>query len=143
MPQLAATLQPDVRLAIEALIHEHAWFIDHGQADRVVELFTDDARLLGIGADKIGRDAIAQWAADRAAMTERCSRHVQSNIRLVAAAGPDQVEGTVLLTLYRFDGPGMGQPSPMLVAEYEDQYRRCPDGRWRFAQRRLTTVFAS
>ena len=140
MTELGQALEPDVWLAIEALIHEHAWLIDHGQADRVAGLFTDDARLLGIGADKVGHDAIAQWAAERAAMTERCSRHVQSNIRLVPA-GPGQVQGTVLLTLYRFDGPGMGQPLPLLVAEYDDLYRHCPDGRWRFAQRRLTTLF--
>ena len=38
------------RLAIETLIHDHAWLIDHGQADQVVDLYTDHARLLGIGA---------------------------------------------------------------------------------------------
>ncbi|WP_428394361.1 nuclear transport factor 2 family protein [Lichenicoccus sp.] len=129
-------------MAIEALIHEHAWLIDHGQADRIVDLYTDDARLFGIGADKVGRDAISRWAAERAAMTERCSRHVQSNIRLVSN-GAGQVQGTVLLTLHRFDGPGLGPPVPLLVAEYDDLYRHCDDGIWRFAQRRLTTVFAS
>lgn len=139
MPSSADT--PAVRLAIEALIHEHAWLIDHNQADRVVDLYTDDARLLGIGADKIGRDAIAAWARERAAMTGRCSRHAQSNIRLVfAAAG--QVQGTVLLTLYRVDGAGPGPSTPLLVAEYDDLYQQCPDGRWRFKQRRLTTLFS-
>ena len=142
MPPADEVLDPDVRLAIEALIHEHAWLIDHGQADRVMDLYTDDASLLGIGADKIGRDAIAQWAVERAALTNRCSRHAQSNIRLVSA-GPGQVRGTVLLTLYRFDGPGPGRPLPMLVAEYDDHYRHCSDGSWRFAHRRLTTLFAN
>ena len=141
MPAATEAVDPDVRLAIEALIHEHAWLIDHGQADRVVDLYTDDASLLGIGADKVGRAAIAQWAAERAALTNRCSRHAQSNIRLVAA-GPGLVQGTVLLTLFRFDGPGQGRPLPMAVAEYDDNYRHCPDGAWRFAQRRLTMVFA-
>ena len=140
MPSLTDT--PEIRLAIEALIHEHAWLIDHGQADRVVDLFTDDARLLGIGPDKVGRDAIAAWASARAAMTERCSRHAQSNIRLVPAAA-GQVQGTVLLTLYRFDGAGPGPATPLLVAEYDDLYQHCPDGRWRFQQRRLTTLFSS
>ena len=137
----ALTDTPEVRLAIEALIHEHAWLIDHGQADRVVDLYTDDAKVLGIGPDKIGRDAIAAWASERAAMTGRCSRHAQSNIRLVPAAA-GQVQGTVLLTLYRFDGAGPGPATPLLVAEYDDLYQHCPDGRWRFKQRRLTTVFS-
>ena len=140
MPLAADALDPSVRLAIEGLIHEHAWLIDHGQADRVVDLYTDDARLVGIGDDKVGREAIARWAAERAAMTGRCSRHVQSNIRLVPV-GARQVQGTVLLTLYRFDGPGLGPPAPLLIAEYDDLYRHCQDGTWRFAQRRLTTVF--
>ncbi len=141
MPPIAEALGPEVRLAIEALVHEHAWLIDHGQAARVVDLYTDDASLFGVGADRIGREAIAKWAADREALTDRCSRHAQSNIRL-APAGPGQIRGTVLLTLYRHDGPGSGRPRPMLVAEYDDHYRHCPDGVWRFAQRRLTTVFA-
>ena len=141
MPSTSGALDAPVRLAIEVLIQEHAWLIDHGQADQVVDLYTQDARLLGIGADKIGRDAIARWAAERAAMTGRCSRHVQSNIRLVAA-GAGQAQGTVLLTLYRSDGPGLGSPTPLLVAEYDDLYRHCPDGNWRFAERRLTTLFA-
>ena len=139
---MTAALDPSVRLAIEALIHEHAWLVDHGQANRAADLYTNDACMLGVGADKVGREAIARWAAERAAMTGRCSRHVQSNIRLVPA-GPGQVQGTVLLTLYRFDGPGLGPPSPLMVAEYDDLYRHCQDGAWRFAQRRLTTIFAS
>ena len=141
IPSAAEALDADARLTIEALIHEHAWLIDHGQAERVVDLYTDDASLLGVGADKIGRDAIGKWATERAAMTDRCSRHSQSNIRLVYV-GPDLVQGTVLLTLYSFDGPGLGLPLPMLIAEYDYYYRRCDDGMWRFAQRRLTTVFS-
>ena len=138
----ALTEAPEVGLAFDALIHEHAWLFDHGQADRIVELYTDDASVLGIGPDKIGREAIAAWASERAAMTGRCSRHAQSNIRLVPAAA-GQVGGTVLLTLYRFDGAGPGPATPLLVAEYDDLYQQGPDGRWRFKQRRLTTVFSS
>lgn len=129
-----------MRQAIEQLVAEHAWLIDHGQADRVAALFTEDARLLGIGPDKVGQAAIQAWAAERAAMTGRRSRHVQSNLRLVAVSAVE-CRGTVVLTLYRHDGPGKAEPAPLMVAEYDDTYRKREDGVWRFAERRLSVLF--
>ena len=116
-----AAIEPSTRQAIEALIYEHAWLIDHGQADRLPGLYTEDARVLGIGPDKVGQQAITEWAGQRAAMTERCSRHVQSNIRLEAVS-PDLIRGTVVLTLYRHDGAGWGEPVPLMIGEYADLY---------------------
>ena len=128
------------RIAIVDLIERHAWLIDHGRAGEVAALFTEDAALYGAGPDKHGRAAIAEWARQRAAMAERRSRHVQSNI-LVEPAGPGQAQGTVLLTLYRHDGPGLGPATPLLVAEYADRYRRGADSAWRFAERRIDILF--
>ena len=128
------------RQTIKQLVAEHAWLIDHGQADRVAALFTEDARLLGIGPDKVGQAAIQAWAAERAAMTGRRSRHVQSNLRLVAVSAVE-CRGTVVLTLYRHDGPGKAEPAPLMVAEYDDTYRKREDGVWRFAERRLSVLF--
>ncbi len=133
-------VDPGTRQAIEQLVAEHAWLIDHGQADRVAALFTEDARLLGIGPDKIGQAAIRAWTAERAAMTGRRSRHVQSNLRLVAVS-PNECRGTVVLTLYRHDGPGKADPAPLMVAEYDDTYRKGADDVWRFAERRLSVLF--
>ena len=79
----AAGLAPDVRDAITALVAEHAWLIDHGQAERVADQFTEDGALFGVGPDLIGLDAIRTWAVARAAMRERTSRHVCTNLRLV------------------------------------------------------------
>ena len=137
---MADVVDGSTRLAIEALIHEQAWLIAHDQADRVVDRYADDARLLGVGAEKSGRDAIGAWAAERAAMTGRRSRHVQSNIRLRPMPGGG-VSGTVLLTLYRHDGDGPAPAAPLMVAEYADHYAQVRDGTWRFAERRLTILF--
>ncbi len=131
---------PDIRHAIEALVYEHAWLIDHGLADRLPDLYTDDGRVLGVGPDKVGRQAIADWAGQRAAMTGRRSRHVQSNLRL-ASVSPGVVRGTVVLTLYRHDGDAKADPVPFLVGEYEDLYHRGTDDVWRFAERRLSVLF--
>src|SRR6186713_3021788 len=100
---MTARLNPEDRAAIEDLIQRHAWLIDHGKSDRIGELFTTDAALYGVGPDKVGRAAIAAWGAERAAMRERRSRHVQSNI-LIEAVSPDTARGLVVLTLYRHDG---------------------------------------
>ncbi len=133
-------LAPQDRIAIEQLIQRHAWLIDHGEADRIGELFAEDAVLSGVGPDKIGRAAIAQWGHQRAIMRERRSRHVQSNI-LIEPTAPDAARGWVLLTLYRQDGPGSASATPLLIAEYADRYAREPDGTWVFAERRVAVLF--
>ncbi|MBS7700353.1 MULTISPECIES: nuclear transport factor 2 family protein [unclassified Chelatococcus] len=137
---MTSQLTLEDRAAIEDLIQRHAWLIDHGESDRIGELFTQDATLYGVGPDKIGRAAIAAWGAERAAMRDRRSRHVQSNILLEPVA-PDAARGCVVLTLYRHDGPGLGSAAPFLVCEYADRYRKEPDGAWRFAERRLSVLF--
>ncbi|MGX1789055.1 nuclear transport factor 2 family protein [Bosea sp. NPDC055332] len=138
----SAALAPQDRLAIEQLIQRHAWLIDHGEADKVGELFADDAALYGVGPDKTGRAAIAEWGRQRAAMTERRSRHLQSNI-LIEPVAQDAARGWVALTLDRHDGPGQGSATPLLAAEYADRYVREPDGTWLFAERRLAVLFGT
>ena len=113
--RIATGLSPQDHIAIEQLIQRHAWLIDHGEADKVGELFAEDGALYGIGSDKIGRAAIAGWGRERAAMSERRSRHVQSNI-LIEPVAPDAARGSVALTLYRHDGPGPGSATPLLIA---------------------------
>ncbi|MBD3848319.1 ketosteroid isomerase-like protein [Bosea sp. OAE752] len=137
---MTLSLNPEDRAAIEDLIQRHAWLIDHGEADRIGALFTEDAGLYGVGPDKLGRAAIATWGAERAAMRERRSRHVQSNI-LIEPVSSDAAHGCVVLTLYRHDGPGPGAAAPFLICEYADRYRKEPDGAWRFAERRLAVLF--
>ena len=140
--RIVAGLSPQDRLAIEQLIQRHAWLIDHGEADKVGELFAEEGALYGIGPDKVGRKAIAEWGRQRSAMTERRSRHLQSNI-LIEPLAADAARGWVALTLYRHDGPGQGSATPLLVAEYADRYTREPDGSWLFTERRLTVLFGA
>ena len=71
---------------------------------------------LGIGPDKVGQPAIQAWTAERAAMTDRRSRHVQSNLQLVAVS-PEECRGTVVLTLHRHDGSARADLAPLMVAE--------------------------
>ena len=106
------------------------------------ELYTADARLTGIGPDKIGITAISQWAEQRAAMKERRSRHVQTNI-VLEGLSPRLIRGTVVLTLFRHDGSGDAPSTPVLVGEYNDAYALCADGRWRIGERHLAILFGN
>ena len=133
-------IDPVTRAAIADLVTEFAWLLDHGQADRLADLFADDGAFLGVGDDLRGRGAIAAWGKRRAAMTERTSRHCCCSPRLVAEK-PDRVRGTVLLTVYRHDGSRPGPATPLMVGDYEDIYQRGSDGRWRYAERRLVPIF--
>ena len=137
---MTEAIEPADRLAIEALIYEFGWLIDHGEAQKLPGLFTDDGRVLGVGPDKVGQQAIGDWGRERAGMRQRRSRHVQSNIRLQAISA-SVASGTVILTLYRHDGEGPGSPSPLLIGDYQDVYERGSDDRWRFSERSLTVHF--
>jgi hypothetical protein len=63
-------------------MHEHAWPMDHGTAGTLPDHYTEDDYALGIGPDTVGHTAMAEWAGERQAMTERWSCHVQTGLRL-------------------------------------------------------------
>ena len=139
---MPAPLDPGMHQALEALVIEHSWLIDHGRAGKAAALYADDGCVYGIGSDKVGRPAISAWLDARQATTDRRSRHVISNVRFAPVAA-DEVHGSAVLTLFRHDGAGPGSATPLLVAEYEDVFRRGADGTWQFASRRLTTLFGA
>jgi len=56
-------------VSLSRLVVEFAWRVDHGQADRVWELFVPDGVLDTGGAPLAGHDAIRDWGRARAAST--------------------------------------------------------------------------
>jgi ketosteroid isomerase-like protein len=135
-------IDPAIRAEIEALIVEHAWRVDHHQCHDLADLYTEDGRFLGAGPDKIGRAAIEAYGRERAAMTKRQARHVCTNFRMIWD-GPDRIRGGCVITLFRSDGEVMGTADAVAVADAEDIYAKCPDGRWRIQQRRIVLAFES
>lgn len=133
-------LSQRARAAIEDLVTEHAWVLDHGDPATLPDLYTDDGELLGLGQPLRGRADLTRWAANRATMTERTSRHVHTNLRLqTVAAG--EARGSLITLLYRHDGEGSGPTWPMLVLDYADRYRQMSDETWRFESRSISRVF--
>lgn len=130
----------EARNEIEALVTEFAWRVDHHEFASVPELFTEDGRFDSPQRSMHGRAALEEGLGSRVGSTLQ-TRHVVSNLRLVPES-EERVRGWVTFTVYRHDGDGIGTPDPAAVGEYQDVYQRGPDGRWRFAERRVTQVFA-
>ena len=128
------------RVAIESLIAEFAYLIDHGQTEEVAGLFTEDGWYgREGGARSVGRDAIRKSYAGRAARGERTARHIFTNLRLTVQSA-DAAEGVCILLLFAADGAPPFPAEPMLVQDYTDTYRKV-DGRWLFASRETRTLF--
>lgn len=128
------------RVAIEALGIEYFYLLDHGQAEKLADLFTEDGvQDQSDGKPKVGRQAIRDYYAARS--KTQITRHVSTNLRLVFTAR-DRVEGTRTFTRYAGEGPAT-PPAVPTVAEYQEVYVRGSDHRWRFALRKVTSLFGA
>lgn len=135
------------RMAIERecerLVTAYCHYVDHGQAERIAELFTEDGVWSSAEITFDGNEQIQKAMAQRQANTARMSRHVCNNFRVDVLDG-DHAEGTVYLTLYRHDGQEGRTLSPLegpvMVGEYRDRFRRTSDG-WRIAHREIEVSF--
>ena len=127
----------------EALIHAFCHFIDHGEALKVVGLFTDDGVFDRKGAALRGHAALAEAMGKRPPSV--VTRHVCSNTML-RAESPDRIAGTTSFLFFRRDSAApQADTSPAAcleaVGEYEDVFVRTPTG-WRIASRKAVPVFA-
>jgi ketosteroid isomerase-like protein len=132
------------RVAIEQLVVEYSYLLDHGRATELAALFTPDAIFdnPNLKLHAVGREAIAAYYARRA-VEPRTTRHITTNLRLAFDA-PDRARGTRTILYYRGDGAGPPFPAaPGSVGEYVELFKRGPDGRWRFASRASTIIFSS
>jgi ketosteroid isomerase-like protein len=126
------------RLAIEGLVTEYAWLLDHRRWDEVAGLCTEDAVLTIRGREISGREGLAAWAEHRAARASRRTQHQMTLLRLEPSPDPDLVTGTAALVLHVAKA-GHGGTYVDLVGEYRDEYVRTAGG-WRFRRRHLVTV---
>lgn len=134
------SLSIEDRLAIEDLVHLHAWYADHDEEPRMAELYAEDGQMLNVEPEPIkGRAAIAAWGRARQGIGRKV-RHVMSNLRILIEDG--DVVGHSILTLYRHDGEGMGAASPLLIADCHDRYIDTAEG-WRLAERKIELIFLS
>ena len=134
-------MDPMERLLIERecerLVTRYCHYVDHGEAERIADLFAKEGVWRGPGVVMDGQDELRKGFAARQANRARMSRHVCNNL-LIDVIDEDRAEGTVYLTLYRHDGEEDRRVSPLegpeLVGEYRDRFVRTAEG-WRFAER--------
>jgi uncharacterized protein (TIGR02246 family) len=139
-PQELADASAEMRQSIEALNAEFAWLIDHRNGVGVAELFAPDGVYDMSNQVYSGRGQIAQFYEARKARGRRAARHVFTNLHLTPE-GPDRATGTVILTLYAYDGEPPYPAAAILIADYNDIYVRDRDGRWRYQSRTIVPVF--
>jgi len=125
------------RLAIEALVTEYAWLLDHRRWRDVAGLCTDDAVLTIRGREIRGQTGLAAWAEHRAANKARRTQHQMTLLRLEAIS-QNEVIGTAALVLHVAKA-GHGGTYIDLVGEYRDEYVRTAEG-WRFRRRHLVNL---
>ncbi|MGK0259928.1 MAG: hypothetical protein ACI96M_003372 [Candidatus Azotimanducaceae bacterium] len=132
-------IDASTRIAIDALVTEFSFRIDHHEATRVPELFTEDGTFESPLATLNGREAITAAMAQRAQANYN-TRHAISNLRLQRHS-PDRISGTVLLILYRWAHSDPDpQPHQIALVEYEDVYKQNNESEWLFASRRAMQV---
>lgn len=125
---------------VRSLVSEWSWTIDHETSDRFALLFTEDCLFETPETTCRSRAEVAASAQSRAA-GQPVSRHVIGNLELFVD-GPNDAHGRGIMTVYRHSGEGMGGTVPSSVFDFVDRYRRDSDGRWRFAERKMTRIFA-
>lgn len=143
MPDAPAPLPAEMllsQIAIERLIAEYTYLLDHGATERLHEFFTEDGTLeVGSSGCIMGRDAIRAFYAKRS--TTRTTRHLSSNLRLTFIDA-DHARGVRGLTYYAAEGPPPHPASaPFGMSDYEEVFVRGADGAWRFAARKPTPIF--
>jgi len=132
-----------IERACARLVTEYCHFVDHGEAAKIADQFTEDGVWTSPENTMSGRDAIRRGSQIRQDNVERMSRHVCNNI-LIDVIDDNNARGVVYLTLYRHDGKPERSVSPSdvpaIVGEYRDTFVRTPAG-WRFKRREVVVSF--
>lgn len=133
----------ELRSEIETLLADWAHAIDSGHAETAACHYSDTAEQHLPGSSSVGIDQIRAGLAMRQRAQHRITRHLFSNLRLVAPDGSGaraQVEAHSVLTLFRTESDERST-LPFMVADVVDRFERGEDGRLRIAHRQVVPVF--
>lgn len=133
----------EARQAIEDLNTDLCHCLDFGRVDELVGLFTEDAHYSHGKRVSVGRAEIRALFNARSAERERTSRHLQTGLK-ISVAGAEKATGISVCLTFACDGsPPITPATPLLVADFIDEYRLCADGKWRIARRHIERIFTA
>lgn len=130
---------PD-RMAIQDLLTEFGWLVDHGEAGKVAELFTENGKLVTPMFTLEGKESIARQFGERAKDTSRLSRHIWTNLRL-EVLDARRIKASMAVQTYVANGVPPVSPQDIVVGDSLDIVEKGDDGVWRFSERQLVIVF--
>jgi uncharacterized protein (TIGR02246 family) len=118
---------------IRRTLGEYSRLCDDGRFDEFADLFAPDARMLVLGEEIEGREAIA---ATMAKLQPDGSRGVHMTANSLIDVDDGQARAT---TDYMFVRPSRDGLGIVAAGRYYDRFRR-DDDRWRFSERRITLM---
>lgn len=133
----------EIRQALEDLNNNFCYYLDKGNITELVDLFCEDARYSHGDRVSCGRQEIRKLFQLRSSAGVRTSRHLQTGLRLSIESKVSAV-GESVCTTFAADEPSPISPAiPHLVADFTDEYKYCPDGRWRIKKRHINRIFTA
>ncbi len=128
--------------ALEQLNIDFCHCLDYGRVDELVDLFTEDAHYSHGKRVSLGRNEIRALFTARTRQ-KRTSRHLQTGLKITLVDSKKARGRSVCLTFACDGTPPISPATPLLVADFIDEYWRCPDGRWRIAKRHIERIFTA
>jgi len=133
----------EIERECERLIALYCHYVDHDEAARIADLFTEDGVWFNVNVTMTGRDEIRNGFQKRQDNKGRMSRHVCTNT-LIDVVSDTEAFGVVYLSLYYHDAePGRDiSPTDCLqkLGEYQDHFIKTDEG-WCFARREVVANF--
>jgi hypothetical protein len=130
-----------IRAALEDLNTAFTHHLDHNEVDALLDLFVDDVFYTHGERHSHGKAELEQVFRHRAAAGPRTSRHIYSGLKLDIES-PSRARGTSVCMTFGQNGLPPLQPAiPTLVADFNDVYVHCDDGKWRFKERHIHRIF--
>lgn len=134
------TISLEDRRAVEDLLTEFGWLVDHGRAGEVAGLFTKNGVISTPMFTLDGRAEIALQFGERAKDESRISRHIWTNLRL-RRQEDGRLSAQSAVQTYVANGKPPLAPDNVVVGDSLDVVEK-EGGVWRFAERRLVIAFA-
>ena len=141
--ELERITQIEIQLALTDLNTSFCHYLDHGETDLLVNLFTENAHYSHGPRHSRSREEIRTLFEERASAGVRTSRHVYSGLKLEILSNREARGRSVCMTFAENVPPPVSNAHPYLVADFIDEYYLCDDGRWRISKRHIERIFVA